>query len=62
MAEKVDIPVYRPQRQIRDPGFKFIVYPLGAGMFRGGLNRLQNGLPLIAVFPGLVITHYKTLK
>jgi hypothetical protein len=47
--KQADIPVHRPQRQAGYPGFKLVVYPLGAGMGRGGLYGLQYRVPLFAV-------------
>jgi hypothetical protein len=61
MKEDIDVPVYRPQGQVRNEGFEFIVYPLGAGMLRGGLNHLQNGVPFIAVFSFFTHHKYKTI-
>jgi hypothetical protein len=48
-GENANVPVYRSQGQIRNPGLEPVVHPPGARMGGGGPYGFQNGLALFAV-------------
>jgi hypothetical protein len=60
-AKQIDITVYRRKGYTGNPRLDFLVHPLSAWMGCGGLDNLQNGVPLLTGFLSNLVHHYKHL-